>query len=239
MARAFNLLGRHREALDALTEIKKAKRYRSKVKHRLRVDFEIAKAESGLGNHQAAATIFSRIIPLFESLSLPATAVEAMYGSATNFMAMGNDLDAELLLAKCLERSGDAKLPSLVLDASLLLGGIYVIRSQWDSALQVYEPLVSDPTNQFSVWFPYVMQQLALAYMAVGRSEDALASALVVIASKVDPDLNKGDSWFVRSELALVAGDRAAAGRYGRKALKAYLLAGETARSAELAAKYL
>ena len=238
MARALNLLGRHSEALSALKEIKSTKRYRSKVKHRLRVDLEIAKAESGLGNHADAAVLFASLIPLFDSFSVPATAVETRFHSALNFMALGNDLDAEQMLAACMERLGDAKLPSLALDAPALLGGIYVSREQWDRVVSVYEPLVNDPTNHFSPWFPSMLSSLAMAYFKLGRNEDADAAAVQVFKTglSLDPALNLGDAYAVR---AGVAGDVAAARRFGRKAIKAYLAGGMSSSAAALAGLYL
>ena len=238
MARALNLLERYAEALVALKEIKAKKRYRSKVKHRLRVDLEIAKAESGLGNYSVAADIYKSIIPLFDSFSVPATAVETMFYSAMNFMSMGNDLDAELMLVACMERLGDAKLPDMALNVSVLLGSIYESRSAWDQVISIYSPLVSDPTNQFSTWYPSMLSSLAMAYLKTGRKEDADSAAAAVISGglALDPGLNLGDAYAVR---AACADSVAAARRFGRKAIKAYLAEGLNSQAAELSALYL
>lgn len=240
-ARALNMLGRHEEALEELMQIKVYKRYKSKNKHRLRVDFEIAKARVGLGEHSVAADLFKQIIPLFDSFNVRDTAVEAMFHSAMNYMAVGNDLDAEYLLIACLERKADSGLASLELDASALLGAIYESREQWDRVVGVYEPLASNPTNQFSAWFPSVLQSLAMAYFALGRMEDADAAAAQVLTTgvKLDPSLVVGDSLAVRAGVASANGEVARARKFGRQAIKAYLAGGFSTKASALADKYL
>ncbi len=240
-ARALNMLGRFDEAMEELMQIKVYKRYKSKNKHRLRVDFEIAKARAGLGEHTSAAELFKQIIPLFDAFNVRDTAVEAMFHSAMNYMAQGNDLDAEMLLAQCLDRVSDSRIPSLEIDASALLGAIYESREQWERVVSVYEPLVSNPTNQFSAWFPSVLQSLAVAYSALGRLAEADAAAAQVLSSgvKLDPTLVVGDSLAVRASCAAEAGNTAAARRFGRQAIKSYLAGGFSSKAASLAELYL
>jgi tetratricopeptide (TPR) repeat protein len=231
MVRALNLLGRYAEALQNAEELKGRKRYRAKVKHKLRVDLEVARALAGLGDASGALEVYNKVIPLFEAFTLRELATQAAFEAAGGYLTAGNDLDAEVLLHKVIATGSSL----LALESSVLLGAIYESRESWGSVVSAYEPLVSDPTNQFSLWFPSVLQSLAMAYLRLDRISDAETAAIAVIESKVDPSLCKGDAWYVRSTLALAAGDRAAAGRYGRKALKAYLLAGDTSRAAFLA----
>jgi tetratricopeptide (TPR) repeat protein len=240
-AKALNLLGRHSEALVELTEIQTLKRYRSRNKHRLRVDFEIAKAKSGLGEHSVAAEMFKKVVPLFDSFNVRDTAVEAMFPQAMNYMAMGNDLDAELVLGSVLERLSAAEPSALSRSSSVLLGGIFFEREQWSSVLAVYEPLDSDPTNRFTVWYPGVLQSLAMAYFKLGRLDDADAAAATVLATglQVDPSLNTGDALAVRAGVALALGNVTAARRFGRKAIKTYLAGGFASKAAPLGELYL
>lgn len=145
------------------------------------------------------------------------------------------------MLIACLERKADSGLASLELDASALLGAIYESREQWDRVVGVYEPLVSNPTNQFSAWFPSVLQSLAMAYFALGRMEDADASAAQVLATgvKLDPSLVVGDSLAVRAGVASANGEVARARKFGRQAIKAYLAGGFSTKASALADKYL
>lgn len=241
MAKALNLLGRHSEALDELMQIQSLKRYKAKIKHRLRVDLEIAKAKSGLGLWVEAAELYKRVIPMFDSFKIADTATEAMFHQAKNYMAMGNDLDAELVLGSVLSRLDSVDSSSLLANASVLLGGIYESREAWQQVVDVYEPLDRDPTNRYSVWFPAVLQSLAVAYLRLGRMSDADAAAMTVIATglSVDASLCLGDALAVRADVAFASGNAVAARRFGRKAIKAFVSAGFASRVAPLVAKYL
>jgi tetratricopeptide (TPR) repeat protein len=239
-AKALNLLGRFDEALEELQQIQVLKRYKAKNKHRLRVDFEIAKAKAGVGERAVAAEMFKKVVPLFDSFNVGDTAVEAMFHQAMNYMAMGNDLDAEFVLGAVLSRldSGSASLRN---SSSVLLGGIFLEREQWWSVVSVYEALDADPTNRFSVWYPEVLQSLAMAYFKLERFADADAAAATVLANglKIDPSLNVGDALAVRAGVALALGNAAAARRFGRKAIKTYLAGGFASKAAPLGELYL
>jgi tetratricopeptide (TPR) repeat protein len=239
-AKALNLLSRFDEALEELQQIQVLKRYKAKNKHRLRVDFEIAKAKAGMGDRVIAAEMFKKVVPLFDSFNVGDTAVEAMFHQAMNYMAMGNDLDAEFVLGAVLSRldSGSASLRN---SSSVLLGGIFLEREQWWSVVSVYEALDADPTNRFSVWYPEVLQSLAMAYFKLERFADADAAATTVLASglKIDPSLNVGDALAVRAGVALALGNAAAARRFGRKAIKTYLAGGFASKAAPLGELYL
>ena len=239
-AKALNLLGRHAEALDELLQIQALKRYRSRNKHRLRVDFEIAKAKAGVGERAVAAEMFKKVVPLFDSFNVGDTAVEAMFHQAMNYMALGNDLDAEYVLGALLARL-DSGSSALGRSSAVLLGGIFLEREQWDRVVDVYEPLDADPTNRFTVWYPDVLQSLAMAYFKLGRLADADAAASTVLASgmKVDPSLNVGDALAVRAGVALALGNVSAARRFGRKAIKTYLAGGFASKAAPLGELYL
>jgi tetratricopeptide (TPR) repeat protein len=239
-AKALNLLSRFDEALEELQQIQVLKRYKAKNKHRLRVDFEIAKAKAGVGDRVIAAEMFKKVVPLFDSFNVGDTAVEAMFHQAMNYMAMGNDLDAEFVLGAVLSRldSGSASLRN---SSSVLFGGIFLEREQWWSVVSVYEALDADPTNRFSVWYPEVLQSLAMAYFKLERFADADAAAATVLASglKIDPSLNVGDALAVRAGVALALGNAAAARRFGRKAIKTYLAGGFASKAAPLGELYL
>jgi tetratricopeptide (TPR) repeat protein len=239
-AKALNLLSRFDEALEELQQIQVLKRYKANNKHPLRVDFEIAKAKAGVGERAVAAEMFKKVVPLFDSFNVGDTAVEAMFHQAMNYMAMGNDLDAEFVLGAVLSRldSGSASLRN---SSSVLLGGIFLEREQWWSVVSVYEALDADPTNRFSVWYPEVLQSLAMAYFKLERFADADAAASTVLASglKIDPSLNVGDALAVRAGVALALGNAAAARRFGRKAIKTYLAGGFASKAAPLGELYL
>jgi tetratricopeptide (TPR) repeat protein len=114
-------------------------------------------------------------------------------------------------------------------------------REQWDRVVGVYEPLDADPTNRFTVWYPEVLQSLAMAYFKLERFADADAAAATVLASglKIDPSLNVGDALAVRAGVALALGNAAAARRFGRKAIKTYLAGGLASKAAPLGELYL
>ena len=240
-AKALNLLGRFDEALEELQQIQVLKRYKAKNKHRLRVDFEIAKAKAGVGERAVAAEMFKKVVPLFDSFNVSDTATEAMFHQAMNYMAMGNDLDAEFVLGSVLSRLDSDSPSSLSRSSSVLLGGIFLEREQWSSVVSVYEALDADPTNRFSVWYPDVLQSLAMAYFKLGRLADADAAASTVLASglKIDPSLNVGDALAVRAGVALAFGNVSAARRFGRKAIKTYLAGGFASKAAPLGELYL
>jgi tetratricopeptide (TPR) repeat protein len=240
-AKALNLLGRFEEALEELQQIQVLKRYKAKNKHRLRVDFEIAKAKAGVGERAVAAEMFKKVVPLFDSFNVGDTATEAMFHQAMNYMAMGNDLDAEFVLGSVLSRLDSDSPSSLSRSSSVLLGGIFLEREQWSSVVSVYEALDADPTNRFSVWYPEVLQSLAMAYFKLERFADADAAASTVLASglKIDPSLNVGDALAVRAGVALALGNAAAARRFGRKAIKTYLAGGFASKAAPLGELYL
>jgi tetratricopeptide (TPR) repeat protein len=240
-AKALNLLGRFEEALEELQQIQVLKRYKAKNKHRLRVDFEIAKAKAGVGERAVAAEMFKKVVPLFDSFNVGDTATEAMFHQAMNYMAMGNDLDAEYVLGAVLSRLSSLGSSSLGRSSTVLLGGIFMEREQWSSVVSVYEALDADPTNRFSVWYPEVLQSLAMAYFKLGRLADADAAATTVLASglKIDPSLNVGDALAVRAGVALALGNVAAARRFGRKAIKTYLAGGFASKAAPLGELYL
>ena len=240
-AKALNLAGRYSSALEELTQIQVLKRYKSRNKHRLRVDLEVAKAKAGMGETAAAAELFKTVIPLLDSFNVRGTAAEAMYAQAMNYMVMGNDLDAEMVLGSLIERLSSEESSVLSRSASVLLGGIFEAREQWERVVSVYEPLDSDPTNRYSVWFPAVLQSLATAYLKLGRLADAEAAAVTVIKTglAVDPSLNLGGSLAVRAAVASAAGDSVRARRFGREAIKAYLAGGFAVEAAALAALYL
>ena len=240
-AKALNLLGRFDEALEELQQIQVLKRYKAKNKHRLRVDFEIAKAKAGIGERAVAAEMFKKVVPLFDSFNVGDTAVEAMFHQAVNYMAMGNDLDAEFVLGAVLSRLSSSGSSSLGRSSTVLLGGIFMEREQWDRVVGVYEPLDADPTNRFTVWYPEVLQSLAMAYFKLERFADADSAAATVLANglKIDPSLNVGDALAVRAGVALALGNAAAARRFGRKAIKTYLAGGLASKAAPLGELYL
>jgi tetratricopeptide (TPR) repeat protein len=240
-AKALNLLGRFEEALEELLQIQALKRYRSRNKHRLRVDFELAKAKAGMGERAVAAEMFKKVVPLFDSFNVGDTAVEAMFHQAMNYMAMGNDLDAEFVLGAVLSRLSSSGSSALGHSSTVLLGGIFLEREQWWSVVSVYEALDADPTNRFATWYPAVLQSLAMAYFKLERFADADAAASTVLASglKIDPSLNVGDALAVRAGVALALGNAAAARRFGRKAIKTYLAGGFASKAAPLGELYL
>lgn len=240
-AKALNLLGRFGEALDELLQIQALKRYRSRNKHRLRVDFELAKAKAGVGERVVAAEMFKKVVPLFDSFNVGDTAVEAMFHQAMNYMALGNDLDAEYVLGEVVGRLSASGSSALGRSSAVLLGGIFLEREQWDRVVDVYEPLDADPTNRFAAWYPDVLQSLAMAYFKLGRLADADVAASTVLVSglKVDPSLNVGDALAVRAGVALALGNVAGARRFGRKAIKTYLAGGFASKAAPLGELYL
>jgi len=237
-ARALNLLGRHDEALEILKKLSKAKHYQNQMKHRLRVDLEIAAAESGMEDFIGAAKQYKRLIPLLKSFGLSAEAGSALVSLGFSYFFADNKLDAELALVDALAE------PSLLgreelASAHMLLANIFADRSDWQGVISTLHPLISDPTTQFDYWFPGAVTDLARAFLRAGELESAAEYvALALTYEKSGAAFDSGKAYEIKAELAELAGDMAAARRFGRKAIKIHLEAG-VGFQAERLAKYL
>ena len=235
-ARALNLLGRYEAALVELAALGERKEFQFKLKHRMRVDFELAKAQAGLGFWDEAGALLRKLVPLFESVLLRKEAQAARYQIILNHMVMGNSLDAEQVCAEFMERKEFASKDDLrgVIET---MASIYRDRADWAGVISSLEQLLEDPVNQFADWFPSVLQRLGVAYFKVGRIDEARASVASLVAAK-NSRLPLGDAYSVMAGLAELDGDWSLARRFGRKAIKAYLAAGQGYKAEDLA-KYL
>ena len=236
MVRALNLLGDFGAALTNAEEIKARKRYRSKLKHRLRVDLEIARAQAGLGATETALGLYTTVIPLFESFKLDEAAAAAAYEAALLYVDSGNSLDAELMLVKAVSLFSSVRSASFKVSVQVLLAALYEGRSDWPSVIAILEELLVDPAFQFDPLFPSVMQSLAAGYLASGRTEDAARAAEQAIKDAKGTDLNLAEAYLVRARTAATP---AASAKYGRKAIGLFLKGGLPERASELVDEYL
>jgi tetratricopeptide (TPR) repeat protein len=237
-ARALNLLGRHDEALEILKKLAKAKHYQNQMKHRLRVDLEIAAAELGMEDFVGAAKQYKRLIPLLKSFGLKAEAGLAQVNLGVSYVFAENNLDAELALVDALADPSVLGREELAL-AHTFLAGIFAGRSDWQGVISTLRPLISDPTNQFEYWFAGEVVRLAWAYLRAGELESAAEYvALALSYEKSGAAFDSGKAYEIKAELAELAGDMVSARRFGRKAIKIHLECG-VGFQAERLAKYL